>query len=270
MKSDYTDLKRDYTPHLLRKAGLPCRQAGLPCRQAGIFLACLITLCLPLSLTAQEEVTLTPEQKIQKAQEHYSKGKELIQSQDYQTADEEFKKAQQLLEGALPPPVEPMQGSIQESEPLPALAAANVAAPTPAPAVNAAKVPGLSEPVSFAMKAKESDQNGQLEQAIALYIKAVDLEPRNPELHYNLAVEYLKAYNYSLAEEEFKKVIALDPKDKDAYYNLGVLYESYIIDKKQAIFCYTQYLRLASRADDRNKVKGWIKQINQEITKKND
>jgi len=239
-----------------------------------IFLACLITLCLPLSLPAQEETTLTPEQKIQKAQEHYLKGKELIQAQDYQTADEEFKKAQRILESASPPTTtaeaqtsavvvanENKAPSTKEAIAQEATAVSSV------PAVKEVKPPAVSEVSS---QAKELDQKGQLEPAISLYLKAIEQQPNNPNLHYNLAVEYLKTYNYSLAEEEFKRVIALNPKDKDAYYNLGVLYESYIIDKKQAIICYTQYLRLASRADDRNKVKAWIKQINQEITKKND
>jgi len=239
-----------------------------------IFLVCLFITTLQMNLSAQEEEGLSSEQKIQKAQEHYLKGKKLIQAQDYQTADEEFKKAQQILESASPPTTtaeaqtsavvvanENKAPSTKEAIAQEATAVSSV------PAVKEVKPPAVSEVSS---QAKELDQKGQLEPAISLYLKAIEQQPNNPNLHYNLAVEYLKTYNYSLAEEEFKRVIALNPKDKDAYYNLGVLYESYIIDKKQAIICYTQYLRLASRADDRNKVKAWIKQINQEITKKND
>jgi tetratricopeptide (TPR) repeat protein len=233
-----------------------------------IFLACFFITTLQMNLSAQEEAGLSAEQKIQKAQEHYLKGKELIQAQDYQAADEEFKKAQQLLEGTSP--VKPAEAIAQEDKPLPTPieTTAKVVTPTPESVVNAAKAPSLSESASLVMKAKEFNQNGQLEQAVSLYLKAVELAPNNPDLHYNLAVEYLKTYRYSLAEEEFKRVLDLNPKDKDAYYNLGVLYESYIIDKKQAISCYTQYLKFAPRAKDRDKVKGWIRQINQEMIKK--
>jgi tetratricopeptide (TPR) repeat protein len=241
---------------------------------AQIFLACLFITTLQMNLSAQEEAGLSAEQKIQKAQEHYLKGKELIQAQDYQTADEEFKKAQQILESASPPTTtaeaqtaDVVVASENKAPPDREAITQEATAVSSAPAAKEVKPPALSE---VASQAKELDQKGQLESAISLYLKAIEQQPNNPNLYYNLAVEYLKTYNYSLAEEEFKRVIALNPKDKDAYYNLGVLYESYIIDKKQAIICYTQYLKLASRAQDRDKVKAWIKQINQEITKKNE
>jgi len=108
-------------------------------------------------------------------------------------------------------------------------------------------------------------RNGDSRRAIANYLKAINLAPKSAHLHYNLAIEYLKIKQFSLASEEFKRVIQLNPKDKDAYYNLGILYEGYLGDYKLARFYYTRYIKLAPRAADTGEVKTWIRQINKEM-----
>lgn len=186
------------------------------------------------SVAAQGEVELSAEQKIKKAKEYYLTGKQLIQQGNYSAADEEFKKAQQLLK-------ESSSTATSKTQ------------------------PALQSPVA---KAWEVAKKGGLEEAILQYVKAISLEPQNPDLHYNLAIEYLKTNQFMKASEAFKRVIQLNPKDKDAYYNLGVLYESYFGDKKQAIAYYAKYIKLASRKEDTRQVKAWIRQIKAEIKRK--
>ena len=151
---------------------------------------------------------------IEKSREHFREGERLFSLSDYSGADEEFKKAQRLLEG------------LQEKYP----------------------------------------QGHRQIQEQALQLEAVDyaqqLKEGNPDFHYNLAIEYLKAEEFEQAAEELYKVIQLNPEDEDAYYNLGVLYENYLGDRKRAKFYYRQYLKLAPATQaDVNDVKEWIRQI---------
>lgn len=216
------------------------------------FLTCLFIIILHTSVAAQGEVELSAEQKIKKAKEYYLIGKQLIQQGNYSAADEEFKKAQQLLKES---------SSTVTSKTQPVL----VTTPSQ-PQVSPPPQPALQSPVA---KAWELAKKGEaLEEAILQYLKAISLEPQNPDLHYNLAVEYLKTNQFMKASEAFKRVIQLNPKDKDAYYNLGVLHESYLGDKKQAIAYYTKYIKLTSRKEYTSQVKAWIRQIKAESKRK--
>lgn len=199
------------------------------------FLTCLFIIILYTTVAAQGEVEFSAEEKLKKAKEFYLTGKELMQQGNYSAADEEFKKAQQLLKGASPP--------LTSKTP-------SVLLTTPGqPQVSPPPQPALQSPVAKAWE-------------------AANLQPQNPDLHYNLAVEYLKTNQFTKAAEAFKRVIQLNPRDKDAYYNLGVLYESYLGDKKQAIAYYTKYIKLTSRKEYTSQVKDWIRQIKAESKRK--
>ncbi len=230
-----------------------------------IFWACLVILILQAHVAAQGDIELSREQRIERAQEYYSAGKECIRRGDYPAADEEFKKAQQLLGAS--PPVESPAVIVNEVKP-PAVKTTNEIKSAVPVKAKEAKILPPRESSNLAAKANELDQKGQLEEASSLYLKAIALEPKDPNLYYNLAVENLKINQYALAEQAFKQAIKLNPKDKDAYYNLGVLYESYLIDKAEAVNCYTKYLKLATRAEDAGKVQAWVRQINQEMGRK--
>jgi tetratricopeptide (TPR) repeat protein len=214
-----------YDPALWKK-GCAKQDSARGVSRVPIWLTCLFmiiiytspvrNLVLPLcaedisngaSVAAQDKVELSTEEKIKKAKEYYLTGKQLLGQGNYSAADEEFKKAQQLLKG-------------------------------PSSTLTSKTQPALEPPLAKA---------------------------ENPDLHYNLAVEYLKTNQFAKAAEAFKRVIQLNPKDKDAYYNLGVLYESYLGDKKQAIAYYSKYIKLTSPNEDTSQLKAWIRQIKAEI-----
>jgi tetratricopeptide (TPR) repeat protein len=93
------------------------------------------------------------------------------------------------------------------------------------------------------------------------YLRAIEASPKDPNLYYNLGVEYLRSNHFSQAAQAFNQVIQLNPKDKDAYYNLGVLFESYFNNKNQAIIYHNQYHKLANKPEDASRVRNWIKEI---------
>ena len=100
---------------------------------------------------------------------------------------------------------------------------------------------------------------------ISYYLEAIKKNPEDSDLHYNLAVVYLKNNQYADAAGSLKKAVSLNPKDKNAYYNLAVLYESYLNDTRQALEYYSRYLRLSSKAEDTREVKSWMNQIKKEL-----
>lgn len=130
---------------------------------------------------------------------------------------------------------------------------------------------GADEKFKKAQRLLECLQEKQIQEQ-ARQLEAVDyaqqLKEGNPDFHYNLAIEYLKAEKFNQAAEELHKVIRLNPEDEDAHYNLGVLYENHLGDRKQAKFHYRQYLKLAPAARaDVNDVKEWIRQIDERSEK---
>jgi len=182
--------------------------------------------------TQAQEPKLSREQIIQESRQHFQEGERFYNQGDYSRADEEFKKAQGLLDGLI-------KNQPAETE----------------------KV----DYIEFVKKALESAENGKSEEAITHYLKAIALSPNNANLHYNLAIEYLKTRQFAQGAEELNRVIQLNPKDSDAYYNLGVLYEDYLGDLKLAKFYYTQYLKFSPRAADADEVKKWLRQIDKKV-----
>lgn len=81
-------------------------------------------------------------------------------------------------------------------------------------------------------KAKTFMDNGDIENAISRLKSSVDLDPTIFESHYNLAVAYTRAENYSDAIESYMKAIELKPDFADSYYSLAVCEENLAGDIK--------------------------------------
>lgn len=199
-----------------------------------ILFGCLIFACPVLSGAQGVDIGLSKEEKVRKAQEYYSAGSKLAKQGNYTQANEEFKKAQQLLA---------REGS--ESAALTG---------TPVNNTKAQAIPLKKETEPLITK-------GTPEEMAIHYLRAIEVSPKDQNLYYNLGVEYLKSNHFSQAAQAFNQVIQINPKDKDAYYNLGVLFESYFNDKNQALIYYNQYLKLANKPEDASRVRNWIKQI---------
>lgn len=181
---------------------------------------------------------LSQEEKVQRSQSYYEEGKKLLADGKYAEADKAFKNAQQLLSGT---------SSSASFMPL-----------EETPLATAPSGPSITE------KAFAASLKGSSQEAIALYLEAIEASEGDANLYYNTAIEYLKTNQFRKASEFFKKAILLNPKDTNAYYNLGVLYESYLSDKRQALHYYSQYLKLAP-SKDTQEIKEWIRQIKKEL-----
>ena len=73
----------------------------------------------------------------------------------------------------------------------------------------------------YRQKAIELSQAKSWDEAIASYRKALDLEPNDPDTHYNLALALKYKGDTKQAAEEFEAALRLKPKWADAHYGLG-------------------------------------------------
>ena len=206
-------------------------------------------------LFAQEASRYGKEEQLQKANEYWLAGKRFLAQGNYGAADAEFKKAQGLLPAAIKeespgPAVWPNQDPQAKKE--------NDAAKLSLPEANPTEAKKPSPQINGSKESSPQD-------IISLYRRAAELIPGNSHLYYNLAVGYLKAKQYPEASGALRKAIQINPKDKEACYNLAVLYDSYLNDKKQALFYYGRYLGLSPKAEDAQEVRAWMRQINKEL-----
>ncbi len=68
------------------------------------------------------------------------------------------------------------------------------------------------------------ENTNQLEEAIAHYQNALELQPAKPSLHRNLAEVFWKKRRYTEAESHYKQVIVYDATDVQAVYRLGLIF----------------------------------------------
>jgi tetratricopeptide (TPR) repeat protein len=67
-------------------------------------------------------------------------------------------------------------------------------------------------------------RTGRVDEAIAEYKKAISLQTRFPQPHYNLGIAYMKKELFNEAVNEYEKALKLYPRYAKAYSNLGYVY----------------------------------------------
>lgn len=70
--------------------------------------------------------------------------------------------------------------------------------------------------------AQQLESDGKVDEAIAAYLKAIDYDPKNPVLYYNLGLIYKYRGAWLQSFEYNQKAHALDPEDEAACWNLGI------------------------------------------------
>ncbi len=76
--------------------------------------------------------------------------------------------------------------------------------------------------------------DGDFKEAINVYKKALRLDPKDKDVHYNLGYSYTKIGKYKHAVNAYEEALSGDKSDDDIYYNLGLIYSKYLNNPRKA------------------------------------
>jgi protein O-GlcNAc transferase len=99
------------------------------------------------------------------------------------------------------------------------------------------------QPIFHSNLANALRDSGRCEQAIAAYQKALQLKPDLFETHINMGIAYDQLAKFDSAVSAYQKAISLKPDSADAYYNLGNSFKEQRLEDK-AIDCYRQAIAI--------------------------
>jgi len=179
---------------------------------------------------------------ITSAEAYYHQGQAFYAQGNYIEANKAFKAAESIVDAA-----DSMAPVIVSTLPIRPAKAVTVQADVPRK--------------DFSVTAKEAYLAGRFNDSAGLYKQALEKSPGDNNIKYNLAMAFLNNEDYQNAAYWLKEVVKNNPRDTDACYNLGVIYESFLPDYDQAIFYYRQFLKYAPSCPEADKVKEWIKYI---------
>lgn len=94
---------------------------------------------------------------------------------------------------------------------------------TPQPKIEASPVPTQKTP-DFAFYQNRANANfvmGEYDTAITDYNKAIELNPKEPDVYFSRGLAHFNKASYTPAIADFDKVIELDPKEAMAYFKRG-------------------------------------------------
>lgn len=130
-------------------------------------------------------------------------------------------------------------------------------------------------PQALTMLANDYYDTDQPQKAIDTYAKALELDPRNPNLLTDQGVMYKrlgendralansdKAHvNFEKALANFEKAQSIDPKHLQSLYNIGIIYAEDLKQSEKAMKTWAHYLELDSTSPAAQQVKRLIEQI---------
>ncbi|HNV23525.1 MAG TPA: tetratricopeptide repeat protein, partial [Candidatus Omnitrophota bacterium] len=108
-------------------------------------------------------------------------------------------------------------------------------------------------PLVYRCLAVEYSQKNQLVEAIALFYKTLELDPKDARSYEGLGYVYIKQEKYDEAIYCFEKSLILDNKDIMAWHCLAGLYDKKK-DYANALYAYEQFLRFSSNATSKVKI----------------
>ena len=76
--------------------------------------------------------------------------------------------------------------------------------------------------------------------------------------YYNMGYVYKVCGQYERAETEFLKALEMDPDDPGIHYNLGILYQDDLKNRTKARLHYEKFLDLAPHDPDSAQVRQWL------------
>src|SRR6266508_6901858 len=121
----------------------------------------------------------------------------------------------------------------------------------------------ISEAEALYLKAIDLAEIGKADQAITYLQKAIDLEPENGIIRYNLGLVYIKNSCLNEAIGEFKEAIKYEPEDANSYFALATCYFCKGIVPMTAIY-YLAYLDFETTSEKAITVKARLYQLGSE------
>lgn len=109
----------------------------------------------------------------------------------------------------------------------------------------------------YAIRADAYWRQGEIEQAIADYTKAIELDPRYARAYFGRGLIYHNQEKLEEAVAEYSKAIEVDPAFASAYNNRALIYRKRG-DTDLAIADFEMYLELTPRVFDREEIEQWI------------
>ncbi|MBN2190917.1 MAG: tetratricopeptide repeat protein [Candidatus Aureabacteria bacterium] len=86
------------------------------------------------------------------------------------------------------------------------------------------------------------------------------------KFYYNTALECQQTGDYKEALGNYEKALELDPLDPDIHYNIAILYDENLGENSKAAYHYRKYLELNPGAEDKNTVIHWIDEAEREAS----
>ncbi len=85
------------------------------------------------------------------------------------------------------------------------------------------------------------------------------------DMHYNMAAVYAREGKFTDAEQEYLRALQLDPTDADVHYNLGILYDDELDSPEKAVVHYRRYLKLNPHGPDADEVRSWLMKLEMDM-----
>jgi tetratricopeptide (TPR) repeat protein len=118
-------------------------------------------------------------------------------------------------------------------------------------------LPVLTSAEAYFARGDDDFDQGNYEQAIADYSRAIELKPDYAEAYNNRAYTYMKVENYAPALPDLDRAIRLRPDYVNALMNRGDIYNYYYqVDPARAIADYDRVIALGPEAIEHSAVCG--------------
>ncbi len=164
-------------------------------------------------------------------------------------------------------PVEPAKPVLPASEPVPSTAVNPPVVNQPPAVPAQSSVVNDSEAATLRSELKLREQelarsNKEIERLKEI-VRRIHAANRRESLvfNYNMAAIYRSNMMYNKAEEAYLKALEIDPRDAGVHFNLAILYDDNFKDKKKAKYHYEKFLELAPDDPDAPKVREWLASI---------
>lgn len=101
----------------------------------------------------------------------------------------------------------------------------------------------------------------QAQKAIFAYGKALEIEPKNPNVLTDQGVMFRKVGWYDKALANFEKAQKIDPRHLQSLYNMGIVYAQDLKEPAKAVETWNKYLQLDPNSATAAQIRGMMEKL---------